>query len=250
MKPILFNTEMVRAILEGRKTVTRRPVKPQSAGELRRMGADSCYPGYFAANGEDRVYRPPYMVGDVLYVRETWQAVYETEWSEEHPFTGENIRKLISNFDSIPKVEAGVSSECKRDPMKPRMKYFVFKASDIQYADSENGLIWRPSIHMPRDAARIFLRVTNVQVERLQEITAEGALDEGTNVEFPDPKPPYISLAYTEMRLKPAIRQSFANLWDSTTRPADRATYGWEANPWVWVIEFERIKKEETNHDK
>ena len=71
-KPILFNTDMVRAILERRKTVTRRPIKPQPAGELRRMGEDSCYPGYFAAAGEDRVYRPPYMVGDVLYVRETW----------------------------------------------------------------------------------------------------------------------------------------------------------------------------------
>lgn len=221
MKPILFNMEMVRTILEGRKTVTRRPIKPQPAGELRRMGADSCYPGCFAANGEDRVYRPPYMAGDVLYVRETWQAVYETEWSEENPYTGENIRKLISNFDSIPKVEAGISSECKSDPMKPRMKYFVFKASNIQYTDSENGLIWRPSIHMPREAARIFLRVTAVRAERLQEIDDFGVAAEGLE-----------------------IGCCFDELWDSTMKAADRETYGYEANPWVWVIEFERISKE------
>ena len=125
------------------------------------------------------------------------------------------------------------------------MKYFVFKASDIEYEDNENGLVWRPSIHMPREAARIFLRATDVRVERLQEITAEGALDEGTDVKFPEPKPSYISLAYTEMRLKPAARQSFSELWDSTIKPKDRTAYGWAANPWVWVIEFERISKEE-----
>mgnify|MGYP002803246938 FL=1 len=93
---------------------------------------------------------------------------------------------------------------------------------------------------MPREAARVFLRVTDVRVERLQDITAEGALDEGTNVEFPEPKPSYISLAYTEMRLKPAARQSFASLWDSTINPADLPRYGFDSNPGVWVIEFER----------
>lgn len=254
MKPILFNTEMVRAILEGRKTVTRRPIKPQPAGELRRMGADSCYPGCFAAAGEDRVYQPPYMVGDVLYVRETWQAVYETEWSEENPYTGENIRKLISNFDSIPKVEAGISSECKSDPMKPRMKYFVFKASNIQYTDSENGLIWRPSIHMPRVAARIFLRVTAVRAERLGWMEKEDVLREGVQPKY-DAEGCRCEWESEGCREKPCPNREgyitfchlipFWKVWDSTIKAADRETYGWEANPWVWVIEFERISKEE-----
>lgn len=102
---------------------------------------------------------------------------------------------------------------------------------------------------MPREAARIFLRVTDVRVERLQEITAEGALDEGTDVMFPEPKPSYISLAYTEMRLKPAARQSFSKLWDSTIKPKDLSAYGWDANPWVWVIEFERITKGEAEKE-
>lgn len=68
---------------------------------------------------------------------------------------------------------------------------------------------------------------------------------EGVTVDFPQPKPSYMSLAYTETRLKPAVRKSFADLWDSTIKPAARDLYGWDANPWVWVIEFEQIGREE-----
>ena len=101
MKPILFNTDMVRAILEGRKTVTRRVVKPQPVGQPAQMGEDSCWPGCFASAEDERIYRPPYQPGDILWVRESWQVVYETEWSEDSPYTGRNIRELIPNFDSI-----------------------------------------------------------------------------------------------------------------------------------------------------
>ena len=89
-----------------------------------------------------------------------------------------------------------------------------------EYAHSFNK--WRPSIHMPREAARIFLRVTDVRVERLQDCGNMQAKDEGCTGS-----------------------SQFARLWDSTVKPADRATLGWEANPWVWVIEFERIGKDE-----
>ena len=186
MKPILFNTEMVRAILEGRKTVTRRPVKPQPAGELRRMGADSCYPGCFAAEGEDRVYRPPYMAGDVLYVRETWA--------------------------ELPVSPGG--------HFRPNGVYY-YKAGP---EEAPEGYMkrWRPSIHMPREAARIFLRVTAVGAERLQEIDDFGVEAEGLE-----------------------IGCYFDELWDSTIKPKNRSTYGWEANPWVWMIEFEQIRREE-----
>lgn len=208
IKPMLFNTDMVRAILEGRKTVTRRAVKPQPKGGHAVLDYDDeshtadilC-----GNNGEGGVFadwaetvKAPFWTGDILWVRETWS----------RKETGEYLYKA--------------------DNEKP-----------LSY------LGWRPSIHMPREAARIFLRVTDVRVERLQEITAEGALDEGTDVMFPEPQPSYISLAYTEMRLKPAARQSFSKLWDSTIKPKDLSAYGWEANPWVWVIEFERISKED-----
>ena len=243
-RPILFNTEMVKALLEGRKTVTRRLVRRKELGEVLSSPARKENQDIPDRRFIECLCTVPYEAGDILWVRETWQEVYETEWSEEDP-SGINIRELILNFDSIPKVEAGISSMCKSALMKPRMKYFVFKASNIQYADNENGLAWRPSIHMPKEAARIFLKVTDVHAERLQEITAEGALDEGTNVEFPEPKTSYISLAYTKMRLEPAARRSFANLWDSTIKPADRPVCGWQADPWVWVIRFERCERPE-----
>lgn len=117
---------------------------------------------------------------------------------------------------------------------------YVYKASNEKFPG-----IWRPSTHMPKEAARIFLRVTDVRVDRLQDITAEQVLDEGVDVKFPEPKPSYISLAYTEMRLKPSAIKQFADLWNSTIKPADIATYGWAANPWVFVIEFEKISKED-----
>lgn len=237
MKPILFNTNMVRAILGGRKTVTRRVVKPQPdyffnciMGEPRKV----CSKGYGAVMPDktDAWIKPPYHPGDILWVRETWQEIYETEWSEDKPHTGKNIRELISNFDSIQKVEAGISSECKSEKMKPRMKYFVFKASDIQYTDGENGLIWRPSIYMPREAARIFLRVTGVRVERLQDI----------NLDPPGPENQVIKEGLHYLC-------DFIAVWEMTTKKRDRPTCGWDANPWVWVIEFERIRKEEAENE-
>ena len=209
IKPALFNTDMVRAILEGRKTVTRRVVKPQPSSSyelVRGMYRDGngrlC--AVFHSSEDIKSVYPNYDRGDILWVRETWNCL------------------------PIP------------EPLRGTNKTYWYKADGAEPGDK-----WRPSIHMPREAARIFLRVTDVRVERLQEITAEGALGEGTDVKFPEPKPSYISLAYTEMRLKPAARQSFSKLWDSTIKPKDLSAYGWDANPWVWVIEFERISMEE-----
>lgn len=216
MKPILFNTAMVQAILEGRKTVTRRAIKPQPAGELRPMGRGSCWPGCFEVFGEERIYRPPYQPGDVLYVRETWC---------------ESLGRAGKYFY---RAYAG-----PRDEMK-------------EYAHSFNH--WRPSIHMPRAAARIFLRVTAVKTARLQEIEKEDVLREGV-------EPKYYAggckcaWAFEGCMEKPCTNRDgyidlchwmpFSELWDKTMKPADRSAYGWKANPWVWVIEFERISREE-----
>lgn len=212
MKPILFNTDMVRAILEGRKTVTRRAIKPQPAGELRPMGAGSCWPGCFEAPGEERIYRPPYQPGDILWVRETW----------------------------TPGPDGS----------------YIYKAS-VECPDAWRGT-WRPSIHMPRAAARIFLRVTAVKTARLQEVEKEDVLREGV-------EPKYYAggckcaWAFEGCMEKPCTNRDgyidlchwmpFSELWDKTMKPADRSAYGWEANPWVWVIEFERIGREDA-HEK
>lgn len=198
MKPILFNTEMVQAILKGRKTVTRRVVKPQpqeSETNPHRL-TSGCY--YFDVPSKrfpgdlDRIvgpYWPPYQPGDILWVRETWA----------HPSKEEIARGTDKNI-------------------------FLYRADvpSVLYAWDH----WNPSIYMPREAARIFLRVTDVRVERLQELTLKGAEMEG-------------------MDLRGPMFTDFVRIWDSTIKPADRATNGWEANPWVWVISFVRIHKAE-----
>lgn len=201
MKQILFNTEMVRAILEGKKTVTRRPIKPQPAGEMRRMGDDSCYPGCFGEEGAGRIYRPPYMVGDVLYVRETWARIAVSPDGHFFP--------------------PGV---------------YYYKAGPVK---APEGTLrkWSPSIHMPREAARIFLRVTAVRAERLLDMHLIDCEKEGVQLNFIESG----DLVMKSVR----ARKRFAGVWDSTMKAEDRETYGWEADPWVWVIEFERISKEE-----
>lgn len=189
MKPILFNTEMVRAILDGRKTVTRRVVMPQPEGRPIRMTENSCYPGCYAIEGTPRVIRPPYQPGDTLWVRETWA-----------------------------KSMAGT---------------FMYQADDKAIMVER----WRPSIHMPREAARLFLRVTGVRVERLKDIDGHGILKEGIDNGKSNPA---MGTRWENMQ-----SMAFAELWNSTLKSADLPLYGWAANPWVWVIEFERISKDE-----
>lgn len=209
MKPILFNTAMVKAILEGRKTVTRRAIKPQPAGALRPMGKGSCWPGCFEAPGEERIYRPPYQPGDVLYVRETWA---------EMPYG------------------------------------YVYREDEEEPEGWEVDDCWRPSIHMPRVAARIFLRVTAVKAARLQEVEKEDVLREGVEPKYYDGGCK-CAWAFEGCMEKPCANRDgyidlchwmpFSELWDKTVKPTNRSAYGWEANPWVWVIEFERISERE-----
>lgn len=192
IKPILFNTEMVRAILEGRKTCTRRIIKPQPT-----------------AHYGTQCVRPPYKPGDVLYVRETWER-FEC-WNCEGDERG-----------NCPK-------EPKKSVLDKTCGCYMYRATDEISGDAK----WHPSIHMPKEAARIWLKVTDVRVERLHDITSEQIYREGTEVEEP------FVLNGEEKRY------AFSVLWNSTIKPADRDRYGWEANPWVWVIEFERCGKPE-----
>ncbi len=202
MKPILFTTEEVRATLDNRKTVTRRVVKPQEKIlENPMFGYTMFTPkGYISVRGDwtdtdgDKRYgenfiKLPYCHGDILYVREAW-----AEWH------GRFVYKTTS-----------FGSE----------KY-------IEKNGTESVIRWKSPVSMPREAARIFLRVTDVRVERLQEITFKQALKEGCN--------DYSSTAL-----------GFFYVWDSTLKAKDRILYGWEANPWVWVIEFERVSREEAD---
>lgn len=197
IKPILFNTEMVRAILDGRKTCTRRLVRflpgenPQWTGYIR--------DGLMLYNGRNEpcIMKAPYQPGDILYARETWK--------------------------------------------KAPNGYYYYE--DWQRNDIADITKWKPSIHMPKEAARIWLKVTNVRVERLQEITEDGAKAEGINEEWARSwwHPTYYD---PDSGGYPRYRDTFAlDLWNSTIKKSDIDRYGWNVNPWVWVISFERCEK-------
>ena len=188
---ILFNTEMVRAILDGIKGSTRRIVKgfiPNDAvwgyTAFTPKGYISCR-GTFADGYGEKFFKLPCEQGDILYVRETWK--------------------------------------------KAQNGYYYYE--DWQRNDIADVTKWKPSIHMPKEAARIWLKVTDVRVERLQEITIDGIRNEGIS-----------SMAVHAGDMEIALKE-WKNLWNSTIKKTDLDSYGWEANPWVWVIEFERCEK-------
>lgn len=218
IKPILFNTEMVRAILDGRKTCTRRVVKPQweECPHCKYVHNEYIYDKmaenvYCAGCGyplkPER--RSPYQVDDILYVRETW-GIYTESWLDAD--------------------------------------YFMYKAdypaNATTYTHQEGNICdlprWRPSIHMPKEAARIWLKVTDVRVERLQDITEDGAKVEGAidNRGF-------IHSPENECDRIHTAREHFIGIWDNTINKSDFDIYGWDANPWVWAISFGRCEKPE-----
>lgn len=268
-KPILFNTEMVKAILEGRKTQTRRIVKPKYSGSTFEYKEEyevlfECEPPtepIKLENGttQHKVRRfveveAPYAVGDTLWVRETWADLRGMGFDTPFSYLANNLNKHGQ--------EDGNSKRCRLD----------------------YGVKWRPSIHMPRSAARLFLKVTDVRYERLQDITEDGATAEGALGVFPpskrwrDKKSKWVSGHCSEcskfdlstgLAIGPcsgkyegqesrdgssigctfgfSIKSDtvfepstyrFKYLWNSL---ADKPGAWWSDNPWVWVIDFERM---------
>lgn len=205
--PILFNTEMVRAILDGRKTCTRRICKDANEYTVPDMDFYNADRRTYAVhNFADQEHTEqlsiaertcPICPGDILYVRETWCG--------------------------LPVNEAG--------HMRGHTIYYYKADGELR----PKGWIgtWHPSIHMPKEAARIWLRVTNVRVERLQDIGYMDCIHEGT---------PY-------KQIERDIIKGFLNLWDSTIKKSNLDRYGWDANPYVFVIEFERCEKPEDNQN-
>ena len=221
IKPILFNTDMVRAILDGRKGCTRRIVKgfiPNDAKwgytAFTPKGCISCR-GTFADGYGEKFFKLPCEPRDILYVRETWQCWrahrYEATADIRFRAGGDDVRLQFANgnTDSI-----------------NRLDYDSF----VHKWFSHNGE-WKPSLFMPKEAARIFLKVTDVRMERLQEITVDGIRNEGLS-----------SMAVHAGDMEIALKE-WENLWNSTIKKSDLDSYGWNANPWVWVIEFERCEK-------
>ena len=201
VKPILFNTDMVRAILDGRKTVTRQAVKPQPQGYFEVN--DNPLSIYDMSFGNGRIY-PPYQQDDIMYVKETWH----------------KYKKRIGKGKSCYMAE-----------------FYGYKASIANSEDSDEK--WRPSIHMPKEAVRIWLKVIGVRVERLQDITEKQAKAEG----FEPVMSTKDSSFYTPWQGPPV--ENFKYFWNYTIKKKDLPLYGWNANPWVWVTEFERCEKPE-----
>lgn len=209
--PVLFNTDMVRALLDGRKEATRRAVKYKYDNTEMKMHTDKYGTRLIEIQKdvEGETYgkrsdgstwhkilpyiekKPPCKKGDVLYVRETWCSGYDGEaYFYLADKNTEREQTKLMNYD-----------DCR----------------------------WHPSIHMPREAARIWLKVTDVRAERLQDITDIGARKESVFCEADDSGAAY--------------RAAFFRLWDAMVKKEDIPIYGYSANPWVWAIEFERCEK-------
>lgn len=228
LKPILFNTDMVRAILDGRKTVTRRLVKPHyRPGEVAWQVISELHSGKYVRieyldEWEDvtRYMNEPYRPGDILYVRETWKV------QSAHRYEADARIMFKAGGDLMTKIQ--FAGRCSDSHERHDYDSFINKWG----VDGK----WHPSIHMPKEAARIFLRVTDVRVERLQEIDEVQAQREGC----------YAGPIIAGSDLWADARPAFPAVWDRTLKSnIDLDTYGWEANPWVWVIEFERCEKPE-----
>lgn len=193
---IIFNTEMVKAILSERKTVTRRPIKPQPESIDHEKHITMPYNG--TADFLLKTLKCPFgKVGDRLYVRETvcdptgegWPIIYKAD------------------------AKNGI---------------FEWGINDFgeMVTEKESSFKYKPSIHMPKEYARIWLEITDVRVERVQDITDKESVKEGVNIKYEDMVNPGLK-----------FKDLFREMWESIY-PAS-----WNYNIWVWVIEFKRVEK-------
>jgi len=207
-KPILFSTPMVQAIMKGRKTMTRRVITPQSVTHSTGNGLTvESLDEFMRRNPKSaellcEAYAP-YQRGDILWVRETW-------------FRNECTPDCAGREDDNECPFNRVGDAC-----------YGYKAQYTTGGDKD--IKWRPSIFMPREAARIFLRVTGVRVEKLQKMPLFDVWDEGT--------PQLTGYRDAEGSVN---HNDFRILWDSINA---KRGYGWDTNPWVWVYSFERVDK-------
>jgi hypothetical protein len=245
-RSIIFSSEMVRAILDGRKTQTRRVIKPQPNGFT--DGIAWIYEDVEIANKDFTItviknkyikrLSCPYEIGMKLWVREKWRIV---GWAEGKPL-------LLEYFDGVKAEEPGDSSNYDEEKY---CQYFIDCSDDCERAGlvpDENGYYsclgnniptrWRPSIHMPRWASRLTLEIINVRVERVQDISEEDAIAEGVQKEFEIDLSQFRNLN-TNFGDISTYKLGFKHLWNSIN--LERG-FGWDSNPWVWVIEFKRIE--------
>lgn len=225
-RPILFNGAMVRAILAGNKTVTRRPVKGDQIPRLCEGGGD--WP-WVAVGQHDRRY------GFLISAETEQKCAEQLGVFGACPYGRQGDRLWVrETFMDL----RGTGVEHRPDPSGPLQRYaYAAECPPGSHADmtrKDYGLKWRPSIHMPREACRILLEVTAVRVERLQAITPEQAEAEGVDGAMCRQ---YLETAPSRHECKAAAIHGFSGLWNATGGD-------WAANPWVWVVEFQRVQPE------
>lgn len=227
MKGVIF-TENIDMVMNGTKTQTRHVIKPKYSNThidwfTNKYGTRLCEiqneDGTTHVRNPDGTtthqllaymeLAPRYRPGEIIYVKEAWGKV---------------------GYSNTPQYIAYMADGRTLD--------------EIQREDI--GFEWNNPIFMPESVARLFLRVTSMRAEQLQEITAEDCIAEGISLEWSDnmPKPGYVSLAYSEKVVKPSFIKTYRELWDSLNAKRDGGVFSWEKNPWVWVYTFERCKNE------
>lgn len=220
-RPILFSAPMVRALLEGRKTQTRRVMKPQpdDAPDINMWAWFSRKAGQCVGKPVALAFCPYGVPGDRLWVRETWgfDSTVRADFKPvlgRHDLSGRDLLEATVYRADIPAV-----SEADERRVRRAVKSVVAP--------------WRPSIYMPRWASRITLEVTEVRVQRLKDISEEDARAEGVERGCPPSCGPVVGC---DPGAKHGHRDSFCSLWGSINGPAS-----WATNPWIWAITFKRV---------
>lgn len=219
-RPILFSAPMVRAILEGRKTVTRREVKKQAALDCLAAGFE---PAFLALPGNADLcpYGQP---GERLWVRETWGVISHdfdeqgnmVDWKPDRPASAIREMRFGQGYYS---------------------GHVIYRADgEAEWAGDDDGggddrSAWKPSIHMPRIASRILLEITEVRVEQLQDISDAQCIAEGLGL-----NKRAIGVKMTVPQGASMPKTMFSELWS-----AINGRESWDANPWVWVVEFKQV---------
>lgn len=248
-RPILFSGPMVRAILDGRKTQTRRIVNLKGhAGQQVPLRFKYTIAGWWnVCEGEERsitiggekidggligsIKCPFGKTGDRLWVRESW-------WNaNSYPYPLHSDGEPVSHWSNLVKYAAD------GNPENTPNRHYPDGLRGGKYSAPDPWAMWhkRPSIHMPRWASRINLEITGIRVERLQDILEEDAKEEGIK-ELGNCTPPDYSMTEKQYSNGSAVgfktaKDAFKDLWESITGPSS-----WDLNPWVWVIEFKRSK--------
>lgn len=262
MNPILFSTPMVQAILDGRKTQTRRICTSSLKSDCDIHKSESireCHhndTGWSEwENGACRcrnTTKPKYRIGDILYAKETYKFGTWKEYGDKVA-----IDYKAGNSEKTPWVESHGDSrkilkECIEDCRKAKLiniqsgmtwaqeqEQNLFFDESYRWEVGASPCRWRPSIFMPKIYARIFLKITNVRVERLQDISEEDAIAEGVKVREGNP----MFYRVGEFSSVFSAREVFIHLWNSINKK--EPTKQWGANPYVFVYEFERVEKPE-----